>query len=154
MTTLDLSPLYRSSIGFDQLASVFDTAFRSEQTGYPPYNIETIDENHYGITLAVAGFEERELSIQVEQGVLTVSGKKNKNNESKKFLYQGIATRSFERKFNLADHVEVTDASLSNGLLSISLVREVPEAMKPKTIPISQGNHNVLEHKKKEGKVA
>ncbi|MDE1465741.1 Hsp20 family protein [Spartinivicinus poritis] len=156
MTTFDLSPLYRSSIGFDQLASALDSALRSDQTtpGYPPYNIEALDENHYGITLAVAGFEESELDIQVEKGVLTISGKKAKNKEPHKYLYQGIATRSFERKFNLADYVEVTEASLVNGLLSISLKREVPEAMKPKSIPITQGENKVIEHQKKEDKAA
>lgn len=149
MNTIDLTPLYRSSIGFDRLGSLLDTALRGEQasTGYPPYNIEVTGEDRYGLTLAVAGFERNELDIQVEKGVLTVRGKKaNDSKDERKYLYQGIATRTFERKFNLADHVEVTGAQLNNGLLSISLVKEVPEAMKPKTIAI-ESQANVIEHK-------
>jgi molecular chaperone IbpA len=149
MNTIDLTPLYRSSIGFDRLGSLLDTALRAEQasTGYPPYNIEVTGEDRYGLTLAVAGFERNELDIQVEKGVLTVRGKKvNESKDERKYLYQGIATRTFERKFNLADHVEVTGAQLNNGLLSISLVKQVPEAMKPKTIAIDSQS-NVIEHK-------
>jgi len=149
MNTIDLTPLYRSSIGFDRFGSLLDTALRGEQAsaGYPPYNIEVTGENRYGLTLAVAGFERNELDIQVEKGVLTVHGKKvNDSKDERKYLYQGIATRTFERKFNLADHVEVTGAQLNNGLLSISLVKEVPEAMKPKTIAI-ESQANVIEHK-------
>ena len=156
MNTIDLTPLYRSSIGFDRLGNLLDTALRAEQAsvGYPPYNIEVIDENRYGITLAVAGFEREELDIQVEKGVLTVHGKKVVDTKQEhKYLYQGIATRTFERKFNLADHVEVTGAQLNNGLLAISLVREIPEAMKPKTIAINTEG-NVLEHNDKNAKAA
>ena len=156
MNTIDLTPLYRSSIGFDRLGNLLDTALRAEQTsvGYPPYNIEVNGENRYGITLAVAGFERQELDIQVEKGVLTVHGKKVADaKEEHKYLYQGIATRTFERKFNLADHVEVTGAQLNNGLLSISLVREIPEAMKPKTIAINTEG-NILEHKDESAKAA
>lgn len=152
MNTIDLSPLYRSSIGFDRLGSLLDTALRAEQasSGYPPYNIETSGENRYDITLAVAGFEQGDLDIQTEKGVLTVRGKKaNEDKEERKYLHQGIATRSFERKFNLADHVEVTGAQLNNGLLTINLVREIPESMKPRNIAINEsGNNssNVIEH--------
>lgn len=160
MTTIDLSPLYRSTIGFDRMANLLDAALRGDQTssGYPPYNIEVTGENRYGITLAVAGFEEDELDIQVENGVLTVRGKKanSEDDKNRRFLHQGIAYRSFERKFNLADHVEVKGAELKNGLLTISLVKEVPEAMKPKTIPIN-GANAAIEHQgssKKESKVA
>ena len=155
MNTIDLTPLYRSSIGFDRLGSLLDTALRSEQasTSYPPYNIEVNGENRYGISLAVAGFERQELDIQVEKGVLTVRGKKADTKDDRKYLYQGIATRTFERKFNLADHVEVTGAQLNNGLLSINLVREIPEAMKPKTIAINSQD-NVLEHKGENSKAA
>jgi molecular chaperone IbpA len=155
MNTIDLTPLYRSSIGFDRLGSLLDTALRSEQASasYPPYNIEVNGENRYGITLAVAGFEQEELDIQVEKGVLTVRGKKADTKEDRKYLYQGIATRTFERKFNLADHVEVTGAQLNNGLLSISLVREIPEAMKPKSIVINTQD-SVLEHKGENSKAA
>ncbi len=146
MNTLDLTPLYRSSIGFDRFGSLLDTALRSEQvsTGYPPYNIESKGEDRYSITLAVAGFTEGDLDIQTENGVLSIRGRKQQSEEETKYLHQGIANRSFERKFNLADHVEVTEANLENGLLTISLVKEIPEAMKPKSISI---NKSVIENK-------
>ncbi len=140
MTTIDLTPLYRSSIGFDRFGSLLDNALRREQAGagYPPYNIQALDDSHYQITLAVAGFEESELQIEVEQGVLSVRGSKAGEEDKRNYLYRGIATRGFERKFNLADHVEVANARLRNGMLEIDLVHEVPEAMKPKRIPIQQ----------------
>ena len=145
MNSIDLTPLYRSTIGFDRLASLLDNVSTSDRSagGYPPYNIEVLDENHYAITLAAAGFSQEELTIQVEQGVLTVRGNKVSKDE-RKYLYQGIANRSFERKFNLADYIEVTDASLNNGLLTIRMVKEIPETMKPKTIAINQSDQ-VLE---------
>jgi len=151
MTTIDLSPLYRSSVGFDRFGSMLDSALRSEKSsaGYPPYDIEVFGENEYAITLAVAGFEESELDIQVEKGVLSVRGKKADLDKERSYLYQGIANRSFERKFNLADHIEVTSADLNNGLLKISLVKEIPEAMKPKSIAIGKSG-KTLEHKSKE----
>jgi molecular chaperone IbpA len=132
-----------------------DTALRADQSsaGYPPYNIEAAGENRYGITLAVAGFEENELDIQVERGVLTVRGKKSDEGKERRYLHQGIATRAFERKFSLADHVEVTGAQLNNGLLNISLVREIPEAMKPKSIAINNSG-NLIQHKADENKAA
>ncbi|GAA5131304.1 Hsp20 family protein [Thalassotalea piscium] len=147
MNSVDLTPLYRSSIGFDRLASLIDHALTSEATigGYPHYNIEILDENRYAITLAAAGFSQEELDIQVEKGVLTVRGNKN-TKDDRKYLHHGIANRTFERKFNLADYVEVTDANFSNGLLTINLVKEIPEAMKPKTITINQKD-KVIEHK-------
>ncbi|SFG84302.1 Hsp20 family protein [Neptunomonas qingdaonensis] len=150
MNSIDLTPLYRSSVGFDRLASLIDHALASETNtnGYPPYNIEMLDEKRYAITLAVAGFSQEEIDIQVEKGVLTVRGNKPEKNEAK-FLHRGIANRTFERKFNLADYVEVTGADLINGLLTISLVKEIPEAMKPKTIAINT-NEPVLEHNAKE----
>jgi molecular chaperone IbpA len=146
MNAIDLTPLYRSSVGFDRLGSLINHALTAESTssGYPPYNIEVLDENRYAITVAVAGFSEEELDIQVEKGVLTVRGDKNAKDE-REYLYHGIANRTFERKFNLADYVEVSDADLSHGLLTISLVKEIPEAMKPKSIAINQSS-NVLEH--------
>lgn len=151
MTHIDLTPLYRSTIGFDRMANLLDSALRGEQTsnGYPPYNIEVTGENQYGITLAVAGFEEDELNLQVENGVLTVRGKKasNEDDKNRRFLHQGIAYRSFERKFNLADHVEVRGAELKHGLLTIELVKEVPEAMKPKSIAINgKVSSTAIEH--------
>lgn len=148
MNTIDLTPLYRSSIGFDRFGSLLDSVMRNDQSsaGYPPYNIEVTDENRYAVTLAVAGFDRSELDIEVERGVLTVRGRKaDEGNEERQYLYQGIATRAFERKFSLADHVEVRGANLNNGLLTISLVKEVPEAMKPKSIEIDV-NQEALEH--------
>jgi molecular chaperone IbpA len=146
MNTIDLTPLYRSSIGFDRLASLIDNALTSDSVapGYPPYNIEVLDENRYAVVLAVAGFELSELDIVVEKGVLTVRGKKGSDGK-RSYLHQGIANRAFERKFNLADFVEVTSADLNNGLLKITLVKEIPEAMKPKSIAINQES-TVLEH--------
>ncbi len=148
MKSIDLTPLYRSSIGFDSLGSMIDTAMRSADAGatYPPYNIESLDENNYAITLAVAGFEHSELDLSVENNVLTVRGQKAKDQGEHNYIYQGIANRAFERKFHLAEHVEVTDANLSNGLLTVSLVREIPEAMKPRSIAITQSG-TTLEHK-------
>ncbi len=156
MTNIDLSPLYRSSVGFDRMGSLLDSALRSqkETVGYPPYDIEATGEDRYAITLAVAGFEENELDIQVEKGVLRVRGSKQvEDSEEKTYLYRGIANRTFERKFNLADFIEVDGAELKNGLLTIKLVKEVPEAMKPRSISINQQGAT-LEHKKKADKAA
>ncbi len=137
MTTFDFSPLYRTSVGFDRLATLLSSATRLEQgNGYPPYNIQSTGDNQYQITMAVAGFAEADLSINTEQNKLTVTGNRASDEEDGKFLYRGIATRSFERRFNLADHVRVTGARLENGLLHIHLERELPEAMKPRTIEI------------------
>ncbi|MCW9048260.1 MAG: Hsp20 family protein [Gammaproteobacteria bacterium] len=154
MNTVDLTPLYRNSIGFDRFGRLLDNALRTNQTktAYPAYNIEAIDEDKYTITLEVAGFEESELDIQIEKDVLTVCGKKPDNKDSE-YLYCGINTRNFEQRFNLADYIEVRDARLKNGLLSISLVKEIPEAMKPKRIEINTSG-NVLEHRKNEDKAA
>jgi len=151
MNTIDLTPLYRNSVGFDRLASLIDNALTSDTKtgGYPPYNIEVLDENKYTISLAVAGFSQEELDIQVEKGVLSVSGKKHDTNDQRKYLHQGIPNQDFERKFNLADYVEVTGADLSNGLLNISLVKEIPETMKPKKISINQSDKS-LTHRKEE----
>lgn len=148
MKAIDLSPLYRSSIGYDRLASLLDSTFRADSTasGYPPYDIEVVDDNKYSITLAVAGYGLDELNISVERGVLTVSGEKKAEDKEHKYLYHGIAAGVFERKFNLAEYVEVTGAHLSNGLLKIGLVREVPEAMKPKHIPINSDG-TTIDHK-------
>lgn len=138
MNHIDLTPLYRNSVGFDRFSNLLDSALRTDNSaGYPPYNIKVLDENKYAVTIAVAGFEESELDIQVENNVLTVRGKQANKDENAHYLHQGIATRSFERKFNLADYVEVQGADLKNGLLSIALVREIPEAAKPKKIAIN-----------------
>lgn len=139
MRQFDLAPLYRSAIGFDRLASMIDNATRNEQAqnGYPPYNIELISEHAYRITMAIAGFDKSEVSINTEHGMLTVTGSKNADETERKYLHQGIAARGFERKFQLADHVRVTDASMENGLLHVDLVQEIPEAMKPRSIDIN-----------------
>ena len=156
MTTIDLTPLYRNSIGFEPVSSLFDNAFRSEQgnAGYPAYDIEVLDENGYAITLAVAGFVQDELDIQVEPGLLIVKGKKDSDKDKRKYLYQAIANRSFERKFSLADHVEVVGAKLDKGLLTIELKQELPEAMKPRRITINSGSTKVLEHNAKKAEAA
>jgi molecular chaperone IbpA len=146
MTTIDFSPLFRSMIGFDRLSNALETAYRSEPGGYPPYNIEVSGENDYRITMAVAGFSEKDLSIEVKENILTVSGGRTEESEQPetRYLYRGIANRSFERKFQLADYVRVVDARLENGLLHVSLRREIPEAMKPRQIEIRSGDLNRL----------
>jgi molecular chaperone IbpA len=140
MRTYDLSPLYRSTVGFDRLFSLLDTASNGEAAPYPPYNIERTGQNAYRVTLAVAGFAEGDLDVQAKENVLTVKGEKKEEKQEgeREVLYRGIAARAFERRFQLADHVEVTGASLENGLLHIDLVREIPEAMKPRKIAIGK----------------
>ncbi len=138
MRTLDLTPLYRSAIGFDRIASMIDSAARNDQPSIPPYNVELLSENEYRITMAVAGFSLDELLINSEQGSITISGEKASNDDSPHYLYQGIAARNFERRFQLADHMKVVNASMENGLLHVNLVREIPEAMKPRSIKIDQ----------------
>lgn len=141
MSTFDFSPLYRTVVGFDRLANLMDTAARLDGTqGYPPYNIEQSveDENEYAIELAVAGFGEGDLDIEVKEGQLVVVGKKSSNEDERRFVHRGIAERGFIRRFQLADHVVVTNAELVNGLLRIELRRELPEAMKPRKIAIGQ----------------
>lgn len=135
----DLSPLYRSTVGFDRLARMLDEISSSE-TAYPPYNIERLGEDEYRITMAVAGFGPEDIAIDVEGNSLSVTGKKTANGEGKfEYLHQGIAARAFERRFQLASHVEVKGANLDNGLLHISLKREVPEALKPRSIAVQNG---------------
>jgi molecular chaperone IbpA len=136
---LDLTPLYANTVGYDRFGSLLDAAFNADRqgAGYPPYDIELVDENKYSITLAIAGFQESEIDVQVEKGVLSIRGKKEDQKKDSRYLHRGIATRAFERKFNLADHVEVVDAQLDNGLLHVSLVREIPDAMKPRKIPVN-----------------
>lgn len=151
MSSIDLGPFYRSSIGYDRVGRLIDNALRTTESsaGYPPYNIEVLDENRYAITLAVAGFKREDLDIAVENGVLSINGGKSAETEQRRFLHQGIANRAFERRFNLAEHVEVTGADLSDGMLTVNLRREVPEAMKPRSIPIEEGNTSMLEHEQK-----
>ena len=138
MRTIDFSPLYRSVVGFDRLAQLLETASVDAASGYPPYNIERTDENAYRIEIAVAGFRSEELNIEVKENLLTVQGRKAANDEpQRRFLHRGLAERDFERRFQLADYVVVTEAKLADGLLSISLKRELPEALKPRRIEIA-----------------
>jgi molecular chaperone IbpA len=151
MRTFDLAPLYRSTVGFDRLFSLIDQVNGLDGTsGYPPYNIERTDENAYRITVAVAGFTENDLSLEVKESTLTIRGDKQPQDGEKvgELLHQGIAARAFERRFQLADHVEVVGASLANGLLHVDLKRELPEKMKPRQIPIGTGSPKVIETKK------
>jgi molecular chaperone IbpA len=137
MFMFDLTPLYRSSIGFDRLGRLLDEAAGLEAPAYPPYNIERLGEHEYRITMAVAGFAPSDIALEVKGNALTVSGKKAEKADGKsEFLHQGIAQRAFERRFQLADHVEVTGAEMDNGLLHIALKREIPEALKPRTIAV------------------
>ena len=132
----DFTPLYRSSVGFDRLFQLLDEAAATETVAYPPYNIERLGENEYRITMAVAGFAPADVDIEAKGNVLSVSGKKGDKAGAGEMLHQGIAARGFDRKFQLADHVEVKGADMDNGLLHITLERRVPEALKPRQIPI------------------
>ena len=149
MRNFDFSPLYRSTIGFDRMFSLLDqyAGVEGGAPTYPPYNIERTGENAYRITIAVAGFAEDELSVETRENTLTVRGSKEAGNKvdsgQRELLYQGIAARAFERRFQLADHVLATGASIVNGLLHVDLVREVPEAQKPRTIAINKGGKTV-----------
>jgi molecular chaperone IbpA len=151
MRTFNLAPLYRSTVGFDRLFSMLNqvTDFEGATPGYPPYNIERTGDNAYRISVAVAGFSEPELTIVAKENTLTIRGDKQTKTDEKngEVLYQGIAARAFERVFQLADHVEVKGARLENGLLHVDLTREVPEANKPRQIPIGNGRAGVVEAK-------
>src|SRR5215472_1851391 len=141
MDRFDFSPLFRSTIGFDRLARLVDAATHVDGAAlsYPPYNIEKVGDDAYRLTMAVAGFSRDEIEIVVQENTLAVSGKGQKEEENGRYLHRGIARRAFERRFSLADHLKVTGASLDNGLLHVDLVREVPEAMKPRTVKITGG---------------
>ena len=140
MRHFDLTPLYRSTVGFDRLASILDQVMTADagQTTYPPYNIEKTGDDAYRITIAVAGFAEDELTIESREGALVISGRKAETEDGRSYLHRGIATRAFERRFQLADHVRATAAATENGLLHVDLVREVPEALKPRRIEIAR----------------
>ncbi|RLJ97971.1 Hsp20 family protein [Ruegeria conchae] len=142
MRTFDFAPLHRATIGFDQIADMMDRVLTNDvaQPSYPPYNIEKTDADTYRISVAVAGFSEADLSVEVKENSLVVSGKKSAEDKDRSYLHRGIATRAFERRFALADHVRVTGASHENGMLNIDLKREVPEALKPRRIEISSAN--------------
>ena len=156
MRNLDLTPLFRSTVGFDHLDKLFEAAFRdaSREVGYPPYNIAKTGENKYRISMAVAGFGEGDLDITAHENVLTVKGKVQEPEKGVEYLHRGIAQRAFEHKFQLADHVRVVGAKLTNGLLDVELAREIPEAMKPRKISIGEGfatGPRVIEGSKDEG---
>ena len=151
MRSYDLAPLTRSAVGFDRLFQMLETASKTEGQGYPPYNIESVAENEYRIELAVAGFRPEELNIEAKENVLIVTGRKaaNDSDEDRRFLHRGLAERDFERRFQLADYVVVKGADLVNGLLSIDLARELPEALKPRRIEIGAGSAQTLIEGKK-----
>jgi molecular chaperone IbpA len=141
MRSFDFSPLYRSTVGFDRLANLLETVtqFDPATPSYPPYNIEQVQENDYRISMAVAGFSDKELSVEVKEGVLTITGKRSGEEPKTRFLYQGIAGRSFERRFQLADHMEVRGARLEHGLLHVDIARVIPEEKKARKISIGKG---------------
>ena len=148
MDNFDFSPLFRSTIGFDRLMRLADAATRVDGSNtYPPYNIEITGENAYRLTMAVAGFAAEDLELTFKENALLVSGKARKEEEKAEFLHRGIARRAFERRFQLADHIKVVGAALDNGLLHVDLVREIPEAMKPRKIEIAGSKPQVIEQK-------
>ncbi|MGB3625501.1 MAG: Hsp20 family protein [Henriciella sp.] len=154
MSTIDLTPLYRTMVGFDRMASMIDSASRLDGTqGYPPYNIERVADDAFAIEIAVAGFAEDDLEIETNENLLTIAGKKEQAGDAdeRQFLHRGIAERGFLRRFQLADHVIVTGASLQNGLLRVDLVRELPEAKKPRKIEIGQESNKPSKPKLIEG---
>jgi molecular chaperone IbpA len=149
MRHLDFTPLFRSTVGFDHLLSLLDSVAGSEVPAYPPYNIERLGENEYRISMAVAGFSQDDLKIEAKESLLTITGQKPEEEDKKReYLHRGIAARSFERSFRLADHVVVKGADLKDGMLHIDLVRELPERMKPRRIAIGTGNGSgkMIEH--------
>ena len=149
MREFDFTPLFRSAIGFDRLPSLIDTALRSDVSvgSYPPYDIEKVAEDAYRVTLAVAAFGLDDLNVEMRDGLLIVKGAKAEGEQKASYLHRGIATRAFERRFQLAEHVEVRGAGLDNGLLTIDLVREVPEALKPRRIEVKAAGPTVIEAK-------
>ncbi len=148
MNAFDFTPLFRTAIGFDRLAHALESANRTEAGGYPPYNIELTGEDKYRISLAVAGFTSDDIDIEVKENLLKVTGRKGADVADRQYLHRGIATRSFERSYQLADYVRVEGAELSDGLLHIDLMREVPESMKPRRIPIGGSTETLLENGK------
>jgi molecular chaperone IbpA len=149
MRSIDFTPLYRSVVGFDRLATLLEAASASQDSGYPPYNIENVGENAYRIEIAVAGFKPEELNLEVKENLLTVTGRKPANDEAKRYLHRGLAERNFERRFQLADYVVVTEAELADGLLQVSLKRELPESMKPRRIEVKTSAAPLIESETK-----
>lgn len=156
MRSYDFAPLTRSAVGFDRLVSMLEAASRTDAAGWPPYNIESTGENAYRVEVAVAGFRPDELNVEVKENLLTVSGRKTANDDDgeRRFLHRGLAERDFERRFQLADYVVVTEARLENGLLSIALERQLPEALKPRRIEIAAGDGRLIEGKAGKAKAA
>ena len=152
MRTLDFAPLYRSTVGFERMANMLDRAMATgeNQNGYPPYNIEKAGDDNYRITVAVSGFSDDELSVETRDGQLVISGKKaeSKTNGDANFLHRGIANRAFERRFQLADHIRAVGASTENGLLHVDVVREIPEALKPRRIEIGSAVETITATKR------
>ena len=148
MNTIDLSPLFRSTIGFDRVSRLLDSALNGgDVPSYPPYNIEKVEDDKYRLVFAVAGFGEDDLTVTVKENTLLVAGKVENDDNAVRYLHRGIAGRAFERRFELADHIQVESGRLENGLLIIELKREVPEALKPRNIPISGSSAKVIEQK-------
>lgn len=147
MTAFDFTPLFRTAIGFDRLASALETAHRADAGGYPPYDIELTGEDKYRISMAVAGFSADEIDIELKQNLLTITGKKGADGAGRKYLHRGIAKRDFERAYQLADYVRVDGAELKDGLLHVDLVREIPESMKPRRIEIRGHDNKLIEGK-------
>ncbi|MBX9575228.1 MAG: Hsp20 family protein [Caulobacteraceae bacterium] len=148
MRTFDFTPLYRSAVGFDRLAAMLESAARTSEQGWPPYNIQSTGENQYRIEVAVAGFSPDELTVEVKENLLTVTGRKTANDDGERtYLHRGLAERDFERRFQLADYVVVKTADLANGLLTIDLARELPEALKARRIEIGSGSGKLIEGK-------
>lgn len=155
MRAFDLTPLYRSAIGFDRLANMLEASRADSAPSYPPYNIELVSEDNYRIVMALAGFDRSEIDITAERDSLVVTGRKHKDDVQRTYLHRGIAARDFEQRFQLANHVKVTTASFDNGMLNIELVREVPEALKPRKIAINGGdNVQVLEQRQEDRQAA
>ncbi len=157
MRTIDLAPLYRATVGFDQIADVMDRVFSNDaaKTSYPPYNIEKTDEDAWRISIAVAGFSDQDLNVEVREGALIITANKKEDDDDRVYLHRGIATRAFERRFHLAEHVRVVGAAHIDGMLHIELVREVPEALKPRQISITSDlpvQSKVVEEKTKTAK--
>lgn len=146
MRRFDPTPLYRATVGFDRMADMLDRVLANDQTApsYPPYNIERVDENAYRISIAVAGFGPDDLSVEVKENALLITGRSTEDDSARSYLHRGIATRAFERRFHLADHVRVTGASHRDGMLHVDLVRELPEALKPRQVPIARGAESKL----------
>jgi molecular chaperone IbpA len=148
MARFDLTPLYRSSVGFDRFVNLMDglASHDTDGTGYPPYNIERVADDNYRISMAIAGFSKADINIEVKENTLTIKGESSQEKEDVQYLHRGLANRAFERRFQLADHVHVNGADLNDGMLFIDLVREVPEAMKPRTIAIGTENPTMIEN--------